>query len=64
MDLQRMLQQIGGRLLRRFLTKGVLTAVNKTAAKGKRRSGASTGAGDEAAQRMRQTQKMMRRFRR
>jgi hypothetical protein len=64
MDLQRILQQIGGRLLRRFLTKGVLTAVNKTTGKGKRRSGPSSGAGDETAQRMRQTQKMMRRFRR
>ncbi|GHC44161.1 hypothetical protein [Neogemmobacter tilapiae] len=61
MDIQRLLQQMGSRLLRRFLTKGVMTGINKVAGKGKRGSG---GAGSDAAQRMRQTQKMMRRFRR
>jgi hypothetical protein len=61
MDIQRLLQQIGGRMLRRFLTKGIMTGMNKVAGKGR---SAAPAQDKETAQRMRQTQKMIRRFRR
>lgn len=72
MDIQRLLQQILGRLLRQWINKGIQTGVSKAVDMTARKADPGDPeaqrqqavAGKDMAKRLQQTQKMLRRFRR